>query len=70
MEWMVIAPCFCGSLKIEGFGVILIAGLGCAKETFSVTLHLLFSLLSGLQMITTTYVITCPHDSVVLTLLQ
>lgn len=43
MEWMVIAPCFCGSLKIEGFGVILIAGLGCAKETFSVTLHLLFS---------------------------
>lgn len=43
MEWMVIAPCFCGSLKIEGFGVILIAGLGCAKGTFSVTLHLLFS---------------------------
>lgn len=43
MEWMVIAPCFCGSSKIEGFGVIFIAGWGCVKETFSVTLHLLLS---------------------------
>lgn len=35
MEWMVIAPCFLRSSKIEGFGVIFIAGWGCVKETFS-----------------------------------